>query len=165
MRRVARERTELFTSVLFLVVIVVGIHTLANMGRAGTREETPRDQAREVMHGSTLSPAMWDVLKRSRGFQFLISYTDRGFEPNMVTIKRGESVRFTNNSDAPLWVAATGKSGTIYPGTGDECGQSAFDSCMRLAPGEFWEYTFTLAGTWSYKNNLDSSRMGVIRVR
>ncbi len=104
-------------------------------------------------------------LEKSHGFQMLVSYTDRGFEPGTTTIKSGETIRWTNNSSQDLWVAATGTSGSVYPGTGKECGQSAFDSCKVLKRGDFWEFTFARKGTWGYKNNSDVKMTGVVVVK
>ncbi len=100
-------------------------------------------------------------LAASHGFQELLSYTDRGFEPLHYSIKRGDTVRFTNNSQEKLWVAADGDA--VYPITGD-CGSSALDSCTPIGPGEFWEFTFTEGGTWTVVNNLDKSKVGVVEV-
>lgn len=108
---------------------------------------------------------MQAVLDKSTGFSVLISYTDRGFEGSDVTIKRGESVRFTNNSSHKLWISAVAKEGAMYPASEDGCGQSTFDSCMAMAPHEIWEMKFTKAGTWWYRNNSEQADVGVIRVK
>jgi plastocyanin len=104
------------------------------------------------------------VLKESTGFSALVSYTDDGFAPQRVSIKKGETVRFTNNSrGALLWVAGTSTDAS-YPGT-SECGGSTFDMCETMASGDFWEFTFDKAGEWHYRNNSDPSRDGVIVVQ
>ena len=114
-----------------------------------------------------LTPGVQAQLAASHGFQALVSYTDRGFEPAKLTVKKGDTVRFTNNSGEDLWVASVGTaSGTVYPaGTGDQCGQSAFDSCRVIGRGEFWEFAFAEAGTWSYRNNTDTKMTAVVRVK
>jgi len=102
----------------------------------------------------------------AHGFQLLVSYTDRGFEPRTATIRSGDTVRFTNNSHEQLWVAAaTNSSGALYPSIQNGCGSSALDSCKALNPGEYWEFTFGATGSWSYDNNLDTDRSGTINVR
>jgi plastocyanin len=111
------------------------------------------------------SPEIMAYLAKSTGFQYLVSFTERGFEPSTITIKKGETVRFINNSSEDLWVSATGDSGAVYPGTGKECGQSSFDTCKTLKKGEFWEFTLADEGAWSYHNNFDLERMGVIVVK
>lgn len=112
-----------------------------------------------------LSPQAAAALAKSNGFQYLISYTDNGFEPIALDVKKGETVRFTNNSQGGLWVASQALPGaTVYPGQSD-CGASVLDTCMVLKRGDFWEFTFDAAGTWSYKNNSDSAKTGTVTVR
>jgi len=121
--------------------------------------------AEEIMTAEPPSPEIMAYLAKSKSFQYLVSFTDRGFEPSTVAMKEGETVRFINNSAKDLWLSSTGDSGTIYPGTGKECSQSLFDTCKTLRQGEFWEFTFTEQGTWSYHNNFDFERAGVIVVK
>src|SRR3989344_4513846 len=140
--------------VVTLVVVVGGSYALMQSPLSNSEAGTTRATAKFTP--PPLSAAMQAVLAKSNGFQLLVSYTDRGFEPPAATIKKGQTVRFTHNSSRDLWVAATGTAGAVYPGTGKECGQSAFDSCFSLKPQEFWEFTFEVAGTWSYADNLRS---------
>ncbi len=109
-----------------------------------------------------MTATMKAVLEQSEGFQALVSYTERGFEPRTLSIEAGDTVRFTNNSIRDLWVAS---SGTPYPGGGEACGQSAFDSCVALAPLEFWEFTFAEEGEWQYVDNLHKEFSGTVQVR
>ena len=146
-----------------LVVFIAFVYTLAN-----TRFSAPSPTATSspnVTEIPPLTPMMKAVLEKSKGFEALVSYTDRGFEPADVAVTKGETVRFTNNSSGDLWVAATGASGRVYPSTGNECGQSAFDSCIPLSPREFWEFTFEVAGVWSYTDNLHKKKTGVVRTQ
>ena len=98
-----------------------------------------------------------------RGFQALASYVDGGFEPVDITIRKGDIVRFTNNSTRQLWVAASGP--TLYPALQNGCGSSALDSCSALLPGEYWEFRFAVAGTWGFQNNLNKDRAGMVKVQ
>ncbi|HVU75782.1 MAG TPA: hypothetical protein VHD38_03035 [Candidatus Paceibacterota bacterium] len=100
-------------------------------------------------------------LQASKGFTALVSYTDKGFEPSHITVKKGETIRFVNNApDALLWVGSTG---TPYPGK-SACGASRLDTCKALKSGEFWEFTFDAAGSWNYQNNTKTADGGVIVV-
>jgi plastocyanin len=145
-----------------LVVFGLCAFLLSNISSAPGIATTPTTGA----HTQPPTPETMAYLAASKGFQYLISYTGRGFEPATLTIKKGETIRFTNNSAGGLWVAATGTSGKIYPsGTGNECGQSAFDSCKVMKSGEFWEFTFTTVGTWGYKNNADTKMTGTVTVK
>jgi len=97
-------------------------------------------------------------------FQYLVSYTDGGFQPTTLTVKKGDVVRFTNNSSQSLWVASVGEgSDQVYPGA-SSCGSSPFDSCEALNPGDFWEFTFDQPGTWEFQNNLDKTKSGTLTV-
>jgi plastocyanin len=110
------------------------------------------------------TPAVQAQLAKSRGFAVLISYTDQGFAPAQATIKKGQAIRFTNNSGQSLWVAAQGTAEhPVYPGQSD-CGASALDSCTALKSGEFWEFTFDHSGTWTFVNNLDKTQQGAVKV-
>lgn len=109
------------------------------------------------------TPAVEAQLAASNGFEEVVSYTSRGFEPAKIAIPKGDTIRWTNNSHNDLWVAAGG--GALYPGAQDVCGSSAFDSCRVIKSGEFWEFTFTKAGTWSYVNNMDKTKGGAVTVQ
>ena len=114
----------------------------------------------------TVTENMKAVLATSKGFQHLVSYADNGFEPGTLTIQRGETVRFANNSSAELRVQALPWDGKIYPrGAENPCHQSALDSCTMLQPMEFWEFTFDATGVWAYSNNGNAQLRGVITVK
>jgi plastocyanin len=112
-----------------------------------------------------ITPTMQAVLDKSVGFSAFVSYSENGFESPDVKIKKGDSVRFTNNSSHTLWISAVAKDGVMYPASGNTCGQSSFDSCVAMAPHEIWEFTFTEPGAWWYRNNSDQTHVGVIRVQ
>ena len=139
---------------------------LSHMQTFSSATNSPTMSATKTIVPPQVTPAVEAQLAASKGFQHLISYTGEGFIPSSITIKKDETVRFTNNSATDLWIAATGASGTLYPAsTGAECGESAFDSCRVLKHGEFWEFTFTHVGTWSYQNNNDAKMVGVVTVK
>ena len=83
---------------------------------------------------------------------------------NKLKIKKGDTVRFTNNSTGDLWIAAVGPD-PLYPAVQNGCGSSALDSCRTLAPGEYWEFTFAEKGDWHFVNNVDKSKTGVVHVK
>jgi plastocyanin len=114
--------------------------------------------------GSPQPPTPEEIKVASQPFALLVSYTDQGFGPPSATIQVGDTVRFINNSSSPLWIAAeSSPTDPAYPGT-SYCGGSALDTCTELNTGDFWEFTFTESGTWSYQNNLNKSQTGEIIV-
>ncbi len=107
-----------------------------------------------------------EAIRNGSGFQGFISYTDRGFEPTSVSIKKGQTVRFTNNSNTGMWISSIVTDASApYPGTGNDCGNSAFDSCRTLNPGEFFEFTFDTVGTWGFNNIVKANDRGLIHVK
>ncbi len=97
----------------------------------------------------------------------LVSLGDSGFEPKEVTIKKGATVRFVNNSARDSWPAsAIHPTHSIYPQkSASDCLGSSFDACRGLKPGEFWEFTFNVAGTWRFHDHLNASKTGSIIVQ
>ena len=153
------------TSATFLIIIALVV-IYAGTTPTPDRYQVPINVSNDA--SPEAPPPMTDTMKmvltKSVGFSQLVSYTDRGFEPATVTIHTGESVRFTNNSHIPLWIASISTAQhPLYPGQ-SPCGGSTFDSCVTLQPKEFWEFTFTHAGTWGYQNNVDNTQAGMIHV-
>lgn len=150
-----KQMHHLLFWVLGLIAVLVAISLLSGVLR--TTETAPLP---ETFVPGPPSQEVLEQLSQSRGFEVLVSYTDRGFEPASFVIKKGESARFTNNSTRDVWIASDG---AIYPGTGD-CG-SPLDSCKPLKPRDFWEFTFSEAGVWQFKNNLNATEFGSVIVR
>lgn len=154
-------RREILIGALAVAVLAISIYALSQIDKAPAADTTP---AAEVV--KPIPPYTEEIaaqLATSKGFQLLVSYTDNGFEPATGTIKKGETVRFTNNSSGDLWLAASGEK--LYPSVVNGCGSSALDTCKALKPQEFWEFTFAAAGTWGYHNNSDTGKVGTIRVQ
>ncbi|TSC86464.1 MAG: Uncharacterized protein G01um10148_450 [Parcubacteria group bacterium Gr01-1014_8] len=100
-------------------------------------------------------------------FATLITYTDGGYSPQTVSIKKGQTVRFVNNAERQdTWPAsAIHPTHSIYPQkTDSDCLGSSFDPCHGLKPGEFWEFTFNEVGEWGFHDHLHPSKFGKILV-
>jgi len=100
----------------------------------------------------------------------VVTYTDSGYSPNTLTIKKGETVTFTNQSSRSMWPAsAMHPTHTVYSGTSldEHCPDTAgtaFDACKGYLPGESWSFTFNKTGTWKYHDHLNPSDRGTIVV-
>lgn len=99
-------------------------------------------------------------------FHALVTYTDHGFTPNKTVIQKGETVRFVNQADNPVWVAGNNHpTHSEYPEKDIEsCLGTSFDTCRGLQSGEFWEFTFDQVGKWGFHNHRVSSHTGIITV-
>ena len=95
----------------------------------------------------------------------VVIYTDSGFSPSTITIKKGEEVTWKNQSSDGIWTASDPHpSHTGYPIDGG-CIDSIFDECEADAPGTEWSFTFTVSGTWSYHNHRNFSHAGKVIVQ
>jgi len=144
---------------LLVALAVVLIAAYALLSRTSVLPSQPVGKT-DTLQPKPPSPETLAYLAQSKGFQYLVSYTDRGFEPRRLTVKKGETVRFTNNSSEDLWVAAGGEK--LYPRDANGCGSSALDSCRPIGQGEFWEFTFESNGTWMFNNSIDKEKAGTI---
>ena len=96
----------------------------------------------------------------SKQADFIIDITTVGFSPDNITIKKGDSIIWTNRDRADHQVATA--SGNNYPDNGPTV---ATNSCGVLRLGQSCKVTFTAAGTWSYYDKLDSKFTGSVIVQ
>lgn len=95
----------------------------------------------------------------------VVMYTDSGYSPNTITVKKGETVTFKNNSSQSMWTAsAVHPTHRGYPTTGG-CIGSTFDACQGIQPGNSWSFKFDIVGTWKYHNHLSPGDTGTIVVK
>ncbi|OGC86183.1 hypothetical protein A3D70_00465 [Candidatus Adlerbacteria bacterium RIFCSPHIGHO2_02_FULL_54_18] len=96
-----------------------------------------------------------------------VNYSDAGFSPATITIKRGDTVTFTNSSSGSMWVAsAPHPAHTAYAGTAlsEHCPAGsalAFDQCQT---GASYSFKFDKAGTWKYHNHSNAGSFGEVIV-
>ncbi|MDP3974847.1 MAG: hypothetical protein Q8P88_00975 [Candidatus Jorgensenbacteria bacterium] len=94
----------------------------------------------------------------------VVKYTDGGFSPAPLTVKRGNTVTWQNDASRNVWPAsAVHPTHTAYPTAGG-CLGSTFDACRGLASGESWSFVFNEIGTWRYHDHLRTSMTGTIVV-
>jgi plastocyanin len=97
-----------------------------------------------------------------------ITYSASGFSPATVTIKKGGTVTWDNQSGGTMWVAsAQHPTHTAYDGTArtehcPDADKSAFDQCAASA-GDY-SFTFDKVGSWAYHDHINSSRFGRVEV-
>jgi plastocyanin len=103
----------------------------------------------------------------SVGTPATVRLTASGFVPSSVTIKKGQSVTWTNETSGPMWVAtAQHPSHTVYSGTSlqqhcPDTDKNDFDQC---ADGTTYTFTFDKTGTWRYHNHSNASQFGSVIV-
>lgn len=100
----------------------------------------------------------------------VVSYTDSGYSPSTIKIKKGETVTFKNESSRSMWPASdVHPTHRVYSGTSIEehcpdTSGTAFDACKGYLPGESWSFRFDKVGNWRYHDHLNPSATGTIIV-
>jgi len=81
-----------------------------------------------------------------------IDYTDKGFSPNVLTIRAGQKIVFKNDSSEYLWIASgPHPMDDAYP---------EFNANRTYPPGQDYIFTFARTGTWEFHNHLNESDIG-----
>lgn len=96
-----------------------------------------------------------------------VDYTNKGFEPKIITITVGTSVIWANHSDKLMWVGSD-----PHPSHTDLPGFDQKEAGYRLIPQveahgsneSSYEYTFTKVGRWGYHNHLSPNDRGLVIV-
>lgn len=84
-----------------------------------------------------------------------ITFTDNGFEPNRLTVKKGTVITVRNDSSTDIQFSSDD-----HPAHRDNTEMN-----MRvLTRGESASYTATGVGTWGFHNHLDESETGTVMV-
>jgi plastocyanin len=86
----------------------------------------------------------------------VVTYTDSGYQPNEVTVKKGTKVTFLNDSTGSMWTASgVHPTHQLLPG---------FDQLKSVVKGGKYEYTFIKVGTWKYHNHVKPTDGGIVIV-
>ena len=95
----------------------------------------------------------------------LVRIESLGFNPRVITISPGETVRWINATEREVWPASdTHDTHILYPEPGG-CVGSLFDTCQDLLRGEAFSFTFDKIGTWNYHDHLEPGTTGTIIVK
>lgn len=85
-----------------------------------------------------------------------VSLSENGFVPNVLTVRVGTTITWTNNSSKNMWVASA-----LHP-THQEL--PGFDQLKAVGKGGQYSYEFTKVGTWKYHNHQDPLITGTVIV-
>lgn len=98
-------------------------------------------------------------VKEGDKFVTIVNYNgSKGFDPQIVSINRGESVRFINQSDESMRIVSNVFDGVpIYPG---------FNQEKTVGKGGTFSLSFSQPGVWGYHNlNAESTIVGIVYVK
>ncbi len=159
------NRTSIIIGILVLVAIVGGVLLFGSGSKVTAPVVTEPTGTTQALVREPSNPQQPAVSASLSIGEAVITATDAGFSPSTLTVKRGTTVTFKNNSSMNVWPAANPHPiHTSYP-EGGGCVGSAFDACRGLAPGESWSFTFNDVGTWGYHDHLHSRDKGTVIVQ
>lgn len=156
-------------AIVVIVLIAIGAYAFST-----NRAAAPSDDVTVNVKAVESTGAVFIEGEEEGGPAFtVITLTESGFSPTSVTVARGETVRFINDSSRGMWVGVDEHpTHTEYDGTStrEHCANSmntgtSFDQCASVAKGELWDYTFEKTGTFGFHNHVGASNTGTVIVR
>ena len=96
-----------------------------------------------------------------------VFYSNDGFTPATVTVAKGSTITWDNQSGSNMWVASAmhpahaGYSGTTLAQHCNDATDVSFDQCKNSAS---YSFTFDKAGTWAYHNHSNAGHFGKVIV-
>ena len=145
--------------------IVIGVVALSFVAGGAYYLFVLLQQPEYVPHGVLPMPGVPVMPPPPADGVMVVAYTDDGFSPSNTSLVKGGTVRFVNRSNNDMWVAANPH--PVHSGYAGEggCAASTFDSCGGISPGDAWEFTFDIAGTWRYHDHLNPGMQGKVTVQ
>lgn len=173
---------KMISGLIVMLVVALGVYALTRGGNEAEQNnseamETESENAVEEPVGNieATEPAAVEIDTeatdlKTTGEIVIVSFTDQGFNPKAVSIKKGDSVLFVNEAESDTWPAsAMHPTHTVYPNSDiKKCGTSEaagmFDACRGLKTGETWAFQFNEIGKWNYHDHLNAKQFGSIEV-
>jgi len=131
-----------------------GNETMMDKNEGTTMEEKTEDMMESEKMGEEM---MMKENEMEMMKKIVVTYgADGQYSPSTITIKKGETITWENDSTVFFWPAsAIHPTHQIYP---------EFDAKKGTAPGGEWSFTFDKAGTWKYHDHLKPSAFGTVMV-
>ncbi len=155
-------------TILWGIIILVGVaagwmyfNGDLNLYRTNRKTSPKTSESTPLGDGSTAiitdEASITGDTKGGVGDQFLFTFTDSGFQPKELTVKKGDTVSFVNQSASAMWVAsAVHPTHQVLPG---------FDQKKSVGKGGTYMYTFEKAGTWKFHNHMAPEMVGTVIVK
>lgn len=160
------------TAIALIVVILIAVGGYFLFAYRAAAPEPASDAVTGDTSGDAAGGAAGGTMLAESEIAEFVTYSDEGFSPAAITVRVGDTVRFTNESSGGMWVGVDEHpTHTEYDGTStrEHCADGVptsdvFDQCTRNQPGESWDYRFMKAGTFEYHNHAQASHGGTVTV-
>ncbi len=162
---------KIIVAIIVIIIVILGGYFIFKGGyqpaRIVNNEENKETKQESVSEQTTSQPSAKQVPQTNGK---VITYTDSGYSPNSITIKKGETVIFKNQSSISMWPASAmhpthgAYSGTSLDEHCPDTANSSFDACTGILPGVSWSFKFDKIGNWKFHDHLNSESFGSIIV-
>ena len=148
-------------SIIVIILLIAGgvfIYTMSNSSNSSqTNKLTDTDTDTYTNTNLNNEQATSSSSNQTQSNKVTVTYDGSSFSPKVVTIKKGDSVIFINQSDKSMSVASNPHpTHTDYPG---------FDQYKSAEKGmASYTFVFEKVGTWGYHNHLNPSVTGTVKV-
>ncbi len=146
------NKTAVAVTVIILAVLAVGAALYLKNQVQPTNPDVA--QTTTITPTVTETPAVTTtVIPAAVIAKVEVKFTDNGYEPKTLTVKKGTTVTFVNKSTKTMWVAsAPHPTHTDYP---------EFDQGQNA---DTYEFTFDKVGSWKFHNHSPFQAGGVVNV-
>jgi plastocyanin len=156
--------------ILVVIVVLIGGYFLFfnksgtpivenNPTSAGLETTNPKVNGTPVESGAKMETGTVSTVKNTVNVakKVTVNYTNSGFSPKTITIKKGDAVTFVNESSGGMSVASDPHpTHTDYP---------EFDQFKSPEKGQkSYTFVFDKVGSWGYHNHLNPSMVGTVVV-
>jgi plastocyanin len=159
--------------VIIVAILAIGGWYLYSQGKATPAIPSGQTQTNQNPQGPDYTPPADTGATGNSLFPMsaTVMLTNAGFSPASITVAKGGTVTWVDQSGAPMWVAsAVHPSHTSYDDSSrsEHCtpgysGPVPFDQCKEETT--HYSFTFNEAGTWNYHNHVSASETGTVIVQ
>ena len=131
--------------------IITKDFTVTQTSKAEVKKEVPPEpvatstQSTPVIQEKVVATTTPVKIVQQTNSDLTVTLSDKGFSPAILTVKKGQTVTFINNSSGKMWVAAN-----LFPSSSE---YPTFNQKVGVDKGETWDFTFNTIGTWFYHSH------------
>jgi len=150
---------------IFLVLVILGVMFIVGCNYGSTTSTFPAPGFEDEVDEMVVADGS-DGATENR--EHIVEVSSEGFNPNTLTIDKGDIVRFIVSGVGSHWPAsAVHPTHKMYPGSDiGKCGggENIFDACKGLIDGDEFSFQFNEVGSWKYHDHLSLSSTGIVVV-
>jgi plastocyanin len=138
-----------------LIGVVVIVLALAGLAVYALSNQSQTPETSNVASNTNATPDRADQAAPTPSERVSITYTNSGFEPRSLTVKKGTIITVKNESSSDVQFSS-----------GEHPSHRANPEMNLevLSSGESGSYTTTKVGTWDFHDHLNENRTGTITV-